>query len=143
MRSVLIFTLKVWLTTIVLGAVFVIAFIILSSPSENMQWKFMPTFLFFIMLYSMMLSLPTLLVFYIVSYGLAISKLSIVWNKIILTSVGILGCILTLPFLIHHKSLINQSSLIFIACYGLPLTFSTMYYRLNSNLKINNFTSIY
>ncbi len=136
MRSVLIFTLKVWLTTIVSGAVFIIAFLIISSPPENMQWKFMPLFLFFIMLYSMILSLPTLLIFYFVSYGLAIIKLNIVWNKIILTSVGILGCILTLPFLIHHKSLVSQSSLIFTACYGLPLTLSIMYYRFSLNLEI-------
>lgn len=136
MRSTLIFTLKVWLTTIVLGSVFVIAFLILSSPSENIEWTFMPTFLFFTMLYSMMLSLPTLLAFYVASYGLAITKLGIIWIKIILIGLGILGCVLTLPFLVHHKSLINPSSLIFVACFGLPLMFSAMFYRLNSNFKI-------
>ena len=107
-----------------------------SSSAESMLWTFIPTFLFFTMLCSMMLSLPTLLAFYVAAYGLAITKLGIVWIKIILTGLGILGCVLTLPFLVHHKSLINSSSLILIACYGLPLMFSTMFYRLNSNLKI-------
>jgi len=138
MRSTLVFALKVWLTTIVLGSVFVITFLILSAPSGDNEWSFMPTFLLFTMLYSMMLSLPTLVVYYAASYGLAATELSIVWIKTILICLGILGCALTLPLLIHNKSLINPSSLIFILCYGLPLICSTMFYRLRSNVKFED-----
>ncbi len=131
MRSTLIFALKVWLSTIVLGSVFVITFLILSSPSEYTQWSFMPTFLLFTILYSTMLSLPTLLAYYVVCYGLVYTRVKMLWIKTMLVCLGIAGCTLTLPFLIHHKSLFNPSSLIFIACFGVPLVTSTSFFKLS------------
>ena len=131
MRSTLIFTLKVWLSTIVLGSLFIIIYLILSSPTEYTQWSFMPTFLLFTMLYSMMLSLPTLLCFYVACYGLVYTHVKMLWIKTILVCLGIAGCTLTLPFLIHHKSLFNPSSLIFIACFGVSLIVCTSFFKLS------------
>ncbi|NMN37720.1 hypothetical protein FHT22_002751 [Pedobacter sp. SG918] len=130
MRSTLVFALKVWLSTIVFGSVFVITFLILSSPSEYTQWSFMPAFLLFTMLYSILLSLPTLSGFYVACYGLVYTSIKVLWIKTILICLGLAGCTLTLPFLIHHKSLINSSSLIFIACFGVPLIASTSFFKL-------------
>lgn len=129
MRRSLIFTLKVWFTTIVVGSILVIASFILNSPSDSTEWKFIPTFLLFTMLYSMMWSLPTLFAFYFACYGLSYFNVRTSLLNASLVTIAIGGCMLTLPFLIHNKSILDTSSLVFVACYAAPLLISTIIYN--------------
>ena len=134
MRSILIFTLKVWLATASVGSIIFVMYAILNSPSKDVDWNFIPTFLVLTILLSMLLSLPTLVIFYTLAYGLAIVKLNYIWIKASLTIIGLLGCALTLLFLTENKSLFNPASLVFTTCYAIPLISSVWFCKLTVTL---------
>lgn len=132
MRSTLIFALKVWLTTAIGGSVIFVLFVIANSPISNVDWSMMPAFLLLTILMAVLFSLPTLVVFYIIAYWLNIINLKQIMTNVLLIIIGLFGCALTIPFLTKHESLLNPTSLVFIACYAIPLILSVPLYKVRS-----------
>ena len=127
-NNALAYSLKVWLTAVILGSLILCVFVL--SPSSNNQHfdKQAASLVLITVFYSAIFSLPSFFILLLSSLGLCNTSLTDIYRKLILTGIGIL-----LSLLAARLSFLEEFELSFTLSYLIVTLAGIWFYKLRSD----------
>lgn len=134
MPVALSFTIKVWLTSIVLGTLALWSTMIIFSPAEDAPWGEMPLFLLLTIVIAALISFPTSLVFFLSTYLLKSKNVTPVLAKIAVSLIAITACFITFLLIARsdHNSVFDRGYFTLLLCYSSPIPICVWFYKLKT-----------
>lgn len=137
MKETLFYTLKVWISSVVLGPVMYSASDILFEPKRSDDFSCSLSFIAFSVPYGLILSVPSFVILWLTTYGISRLKLSIMATKLWLS---IVGTVLTaLPFALifgHDDPSGYLSTIAWATSYSLVIVVGIWFYKLKLAITI-------
>lgn len=131
MSAALLYSLKVWLTSLALGSFMLWSSMIVFSPAKDVEWSSIPMFLALTLLIAMLISLPTLIMFFITCYYLSSIKTTAILFRTVVSLVSIAACFVTFYFIAKsdQNSVFDKGSFTLLLCYSLPIPVCVWLYK--------------
>jgi len=132
MSAALSYSLKVWLTSLVIGTTAFWSTMFIFSPAKDVEWSTVPIYLALTMFVAILISLPALIAFFLASYMLKYTGLNAVGFKTAISLISIATCFITFYFIAQsdHHSVFKKGNFILLLCYSLPIPVCVWFYKI-------------
>ncbi|WP_293745056.1 hypothetical protein [uncultured Pedobacter sp.] len=132
MAAALSYTIKVWLTSIIIGTFALWSTMIIFSPAKDAPWNELPLFLLLTLVIAALISFPSSLVFFVSTYLLKSKDVTPLISKIVVGLIAVMACFVTFAMIARsdHNSIFDRGNFTLLMCYSLPIPLCVWLYRL-------------
>ena len=134
MAAALSYTIKVWLSSILIGTIAVWSTMIIFSPAEDAPWRDLPLFLLLTIVIAALISFPSSLVFFVSTYLLKSKGVPRLVSKIVISLIAITTCFITFTLIAQsdHNSVFDRGNFTLLLCYSLPIPLCVSFYGIDA-----------
>ncbi|WP_316808088.1 hypothetical protein [Pedobacter agri] len=132
MAASLYYTIKVWLTSIIIGTFALWSTMIIFSPAKDAPWGELPLFLLLTLVIAALISFPASMVFFVATYLLKSKDITPLLSMIVISLIAVTACFITFALIARsdHNSVYERGNFTLILCYSLPIPLCVWLYRL-------------
>lgn len=132
MPAALSYTIKVWLTSIVLGTLALWSTMIIFSPAKDAPWVELPLFLLLTFVIATLVSFPASIIFFLTTYFLKSRSVSLPSLKIVVSLIAVVACFITFSLIARsdHNSVFDRGNFTLLLCYSLPIPICVWLYKM-------------